>query len=77
MSNPGSSQQVSMALAQALSLLEASHNMYQGVLSAFRENVDSRGEADIPSLLERMNKELTGFASRDVEIRKLLARFGD
>lgn len=77
MSNGGSDANLSVTLAQALSLLDASHRLYQGILKAFQDHVDARGEPDLPALLASLNRQVTGFAPRDLEIRRLLARFED
>ena len=63
-------------LAQSMTLLQASHEFYQAMLEAVRENADSgpRGDPDFPGLFRQMNRALTGFAPRDHEIKQLLSR---
>jgi hypothetical protein len=63
-------------LARALGLLRASHQMYQDILAAVRENVTEEGEPDLPELVLGFNRALTDFAPRDREIRRLLEQFG-
>lgn len=64
-------------MAQALVLLKASHLLYRDMLTAVGESVASDGTADVETLCARFNAALTGFAPRDVEIRRLMARFGE
>lgn len=63
-------------MSQALGLLKSSRALYGELLAAVRDNVTDKGEADIESLLARFNAALTGFARRDLEIKRLLARYG-
>ena len=69
--------QVNLAtdMSLALSLLRASHEMYQDLLSVVRANVAEDGSADFDGLTKGVNRALTGFAPRDLEIRRLLADF--
>lgn len=64
-------------MAQALVLLKASHALYRDMLSAVDDSVAADGTADIEALCTRFNAALTGFAPRDVEIRRLVARFDE
>ena len=63
-------------VAQALVLLKASHALYRDMLSAVGDSVSADGTADVEALCTRFNAALTGFAPRDMEIRRLMARFG-
>ena len=62
-------------MSQSLMLLRASHDLYQSFLDALRQNNDELGDPDLPGLFRQMNEALTGFAPRDMEIRRLLSRF--
>ncbi len=62
-------------LSEALRLLRASHDLYQEILNNLRDNVAPDGTADFDPLCQRLNAALTGFAPRDLEIRRLSARF--
>jgi len=64
-------------MAQALVLLKASHALYRDLLSAVGDNVTAEGAADVEALCARFNAALTDFAPRDMEIRRLVARFDD
>lgn len=61
-------------LTQAMMLLRASHDFYQAMLDALRQNTDEVGDPDLPGLFKQMNQALTGFAPRDFEINRLLDR---
>lgn len=60
-------------LAQAVSLLRAGDALYQDILAAIGRHVGPDGDADIPALVADLNRLLTAFAPRDLEIRRLLA----
>lgn len=62
-------------MAQALGLLKASRALYGEMLEAVRDNVAEDGTADVEKLLARFNAALTGYARRDLEIKRLLARY--
>ena len=62
-------------MAQALGLLKASQALYGEMLEAVRDNVAEDGTADVERLLARFNAALTGYARRDLEIKRLLARY--
>lgn len=64
-------------MAQALVLLKASHGLYRDMLAAVGDSVASDGTADVEALCSRFNAALTSFAPRDIEIRRLMARFGE
>ena len=55
-------------------LLRVTHEFYQAILNALRENTEADGSPDLPALFRQMNTVLTGFAPRDIEIRQLLSR---
>ena len=61
-------------LTQSMLLLRATHEFYQAILNALRENTEADGSPDLPALFQQMNTVLTGFAPRDLEIRQLLSR---
>ncbi len=61
-------------LTQSMMLLRASHEFYQSMLEALRQNTDELGDPDLPGLFKQMNASLTGFAPRDFEIIRLLGR---
>ena len=67
--------QLPAVMSQSLMLLRASHDLYQSFLDALRENTDELGDPDLPGLFRQLNQALTGFAARDLEIRRLLSRF--
>ena len=62
-------------LTQSMILLRATHEFYQAILNALRENTEEDGSPDLPALFQQMSTVLTGFAPRDLEIRQLLSRF--
>ena len=64
-------------MAQALVLLKASHGLYRDMLSAVGDSVANDGTADVEALCAHFNAALTSFAPRDIEIRRLMARFGE
>ena len=62
-------------LTQSMVLLRATHEFYQAILNALRENTEADGSPDLPALFQQMSTILKGFAPRDLEIRQLLSRF--
>lgn len=63
-------------LADAVRLLGASDRLYQEILSILRETVANDGTPQIEAFARRLNKSLTDFAPRDVEVRNFLSRRG-
>lgn len=74
MTNDSGIPQLAADLTQSMMLLRASHEFYQAILNALRENTDEDGSPDLPMLFRQMNTVLTGFKARDIEIRFLLSR---
>ena len=66
-----------MTLMQAIMLLRASNDFYQGMLDAVRDNTGPGGAPDFPGLFEQMNGAMTSFAPRVHAMRQLLSRFDD
>ena len=66
---------MAMEMAKALALLRAGHVLYADILDAVRETVSNKGEADIPTLVKRLNGALTTYAPRDAEARDMLAKY--
>ena len=77
MDEQGTVTELAAEMAQALVLLKASHTLYRDMLSAVGDSVASDGTPDVEALCVRFNAALTSFAPRDVEIRRLMARFGE
>jgi uncharacterized protein (UPF0297 family) len=66
---------MAMEMARALALVRAGHTLYADILDAVKETVRTDGEADIPTLVQRLNAAITAYAPRDAEARNLLARY--
>ena len=66
-----------MTLMQAIILLRASDDFYQGMLDSVRDNTGPGGDPDLPGLFEQMNGAMTRYAPRLHEMRQLLSRFDD
>lgn len=66
--------QISHDMAQAIQILEATHDMYQEIL---RASLDHAGhdDLDIPAFLKRLNGALVGFKTYDTQIAGLLERY--
>ena len=77
MADPNEQPSTAMTLMQAIMLLRASNEFYQGMLDAVRDNTGPGGAPDLPGLFEQMNGAMTHFAPRVHEMRQLLSRFDD